>query len=571
MMPESSPKTLFIASDHGGYSLKEFLKENLTAGFATIDLGTASEASVDYPRFAHALADRVAADPDTRGILICGTGIGMSITANRHRNIRAALVHDNFTAQMAKEHNNANILVLGGRVLEPSVALELVKIWLNARFEGGRHQQRLDLIDKCSEQQGRNVAAPLSQVDPEISRLIMQETEREESKLIMIASENCVSQAVLDAQGSVLTNKYAEGYPGKRYYGGCQFVDQAEQLAIDRALALFGADHANVQPLSGSGANMAVYLSVLQPGDKILGMNLAHGGHLTHGATVSFSGQLYRSTFYGVDRKTERLDYDVIEDIALRERPRMIVAGASSYSRTLDFPRFRAIADKVGALLMVDIAHIAGLVVSEAHPSPVPYADFVTTTTHKTLRGPRGGMILCRREFAKKINQTIFPGIQGGPLMHIIAAKAVAFKEAMSEEFKNVQKQTVLNAAYLADRLQEKGLRIVSGGTDNHLFLIDLTNLPVNGKRAEEALDNAGITANKNGIPFDPRNPADPSGIRIGTPIASTRGMRETEMKIVADCIAAVLQNPEDETVSKQVRSTIRELCTQFPVYSHLL
>ena len=570
-MPENIPKTLFIASDHGGYPLKEFLKNNLPKPYKFHDLGTDSEASVDYPEFAHALADQIVANPNALGILICGTGIGMSITANRHRDIRAALVHNRFTAQMAKEHNNANIIVLGGRVLEPATALELVELWLKSEYEGDRHQRRLDLIERRNLNTTRNIAAPLSEVDPEISRLIIKETEREEAKLIMIASENCVSQAVLEAQGSVLTNKYAEGYPGKRYYGGCQFVDQAEQLAIDRACALFAADHANVQPLSGSSANMAVYLSVLQPGDTILGMNLAHGGHLTHGASVSFSGQLYRSAFYGVDQKTEKLDYDAIEEIALREQPRMIVAGASSYSRTLDFPRFREIADKVGALLMVDIAHIAGLVVAGAHPSPVPHADFVTTTTHKTLRGPRGGMILCRREYAAKIDKTIFPGLQGGPLMHTIAGKAVAFKEAMTQEFIEVQKQTVINAAFLADRLQEKGLRIVSGGTDNHLFLIDLTNLPVNGKGAEIALDNAGITANKNGIPFDPRNPADPSGIRIGTPIASTRGMREAEMKIVADCLEEVLNNPEDRAVSERVRLTIRKLCARFPVYSHLL
>ena len=570
-MPKNTPETLFIASDHGGYQLKEFLKSNLPKQYKLQDLGTASETSVNYPEFAHKLADQVAANPNTSGILICGTGIGMSITANRHRNIRAALVHDKFTAQMAKEHNNANIIALGGRVLEPSTALELVELWLTSEYSGGRHQQRLDLIERRNLNSNRNIAAPLSEVDPEISQLITHETEREESKLIMIASENCVSQAVLEAQGSVLTNKYAEGYPGKRYYGGCQFVDQAEQLAIDRALSLFKAEHANVQPLSGSSANMAVYLSVLQPGDTILGMNLAHGGHLTHGASVSFSGQLYRSVFYGVDQNSERLDYDAIEEIALRERPRMIVAGASSYSRTLDFPRFRAIADKVGAMLMVDIAHIAGLVVAGAHPSPVPYADFVTTTTHKTLRGPRGGMILCRQEHAAKIDKTIFPGLQGGPLMHTIAGKAVAFKEAMSEEFIEVQKQTVTNAAFLAKRLQEKGLRIVSGGTDNHLFLIDLTNLPVNGKGAEAALDNAGITTNKNGIPFDPRNPADPSGIRIGTPIASTRGMRETEMEIVANCLEEVLNNPEESAVITRVRSTIRELCTRFPVYNHLL
>ena len=570
-MPENTPKTLFIASDHGGYTLKKFLKSSLAKQYNLQDLGTDSETSVDYPEFAHALADQVAVTPNALGILICGTGIGMSISANRHQNIRAALVHNSFTAQMAKEHNNANVIVLGGRVLDPTLALELVELWLKTEYSGGRHQKRLDLIERRNLNSTRNIAAPLSQVDPEISQLIINETEREESKLIMIASENCVSQAVLEAQGSVLTNKYAEGYPGKRYYGGCQFVDQVEQLAIDRAKALFAADHANVQPLSGSGANMAVYFSALQPGDTILGMNLAHGGHLTHGASVSFSGQLYSSVFYGVDQKTEKLDYDAIEEIALREKPNMIVAGASSYSRTLDFPRFRAIADKVGALLMVDIAHIAGLVVAGAHPSPVPYADFVTTTTHKTLRGPRGGMILCRRKFAAKIDKTIFPGLQGGPLMHTIAGKAVAFKEAMTQEFKDVQKQTVINAAFLADRLQKKGLRIVSGGTDNHLFLIDLTNLPVNGKEAETALDNAGITANKNGIPFDPRTPNNPSGIRIGTPIASTRGMREAEMEIVADCLEEVLNNPEDCAVSERVRLTIRKLCAKFPVYSHLL
>ncbi|MCK5680089.1 ribose 5-phosphate isomerase B [bacterium] len=570
-MPENNSKTLFIASDHGGFALKEFIKEHLVQFTQIKDLGTHSEESVDYPDFAHLLANKVAAHPEASGILICGTGIGMSITANRHRDIRAALVHNKFTAQMAKEHNNANVIVLGGRVLEPTEALELVKTWLDCNYENGRHQRRLDLIENRNLNTGRDTSAPLSQVDPEISQLVAQETEREETKLIMIASENCVSQAVLEAHGSVLTNKYAEGYPGKRYYGGCQFVDQAEQLAIDRALTLFGADHANVQPLSGSSANMAVYLSALQPGDTILGMNLAHGGHLTHGASVSFSGQLYRSVFYGVDKECEKLDYDTIEEIALKERPKLIVAGASSYSRTLDFPRFREIADKVGALLMVDIAHIAGLVVAGAHPSPVPYADFVTTTTHKTLRGPRGGMILCRQEHAAKIDKTIFPGLQGGPLMHTIAAKAVAFKEAMSPEFSATQKQTVANAAFLAKQLQEKGFRIVSGGTDNHLFLIDLTDLPVKGKGAETALDAAGITINKNGIPFDPRTPTDPSGIRIGTPIVSTRGMREAEMEIVADCFDNVLNHPEDSAIIDQTRATVRALCAQFPIYTHLL
>lgn len=562
-------KTLYIASDHGGFALKEFIKENLDINLK--DLGTNSTDSVDYPNFAHLMASKISTQPDAAGILICGTGIGMSITANRHRDIRAALVHDKFTAQMAKAHNNANIIVLGGRVLTPETALELIKIWLEGEYENGRHQRRLDLIENRNLNSARDISASIDIVDPEIKNLIIQETEREETKLIMIASENCVSQAVLEAQGSVLTNKYAEGYPGKRYYGGCQFVDQVEQLAIDRAKALFGAEHVNVQPLSGSAANMAVYHSALQFGDTILGMNLAHGGHLTHGASVSFSGKLYRSIYYGVDKQTEKLNYDAIEELAIKEQPKMIVAGASAYSRTLDFPRFREIADKVGALFMVDIAHIAGLIVAGAHPSPVPYADFVTTTTHKTMRGPRGGMILCRQKHAANIDKAIFPGLQGGPLMQTIAGKAVAFNEALSPEFIATQKQTVINAAFLAKKLQEKGFRIVSGGTDNHLFLIDLTDLPVNGQGAETALDKAGITINKNGIPFDPRTPNDPSGIRIGTPIASTRGMREEEMEIVADCLDQVLKHPEDKSVIENTRTTVRDLCARFPVYKHLL
>ncbi len=570
-MPESSPTTLYIASDHGGFALKEELKTALAGRCRFLDLGTDSSDSVDYPVFAHRLAEKIADDESARGILVCGTGIGMSIAANRHRRVRAALVHNRFTAQMAKAHNNANVIVLGGRVLDVATAGELVETWLDTAYEGGRHQRRLDLIEQRNLNTTREIAAPLGVVDPEIDRLIRAETAREESKLIMIASENCVSQAVLEAQGSVLTNKYAEGYPGKRYYGGCEFVDQIEQLAIDRGRELFQAEHVNVQPLSGSSANMAVYQAVLKPGDTILGMNLAHGGHLTHGAAVSFSGRLYHSAYYGVDRESEQLDYDQIMKVALEVKPQIIVAGASSYSRTLDFARFREIADAVGAYLMVDIAHIAGLVVAGAHPSPVPHADFVTTTTHKTMRGPRGGMIICRARYGARIDKTIFPGLQGGPLMHTIAGKAVAFREARTPEFIRVQRQTVKNAAFLAGRLQEKGLRIVSGGTDNHLFLIDLTELDVNGVEAEVALDRAGITANKNGIPFDPRNPADPSGIRIGTPIASTRGMCETEMEIVGDCIDQILRDPRNETLISKTRETIRELCRRFPVYSHLL
>lgn len=492
---------LLIASDHGGYALKEQLKASLAGGYDITDLGTNSETSVDYPTYAYRLADMVASGQYPRGILICGTGIGMSIAANRNPLVRAALVTDQFTAQMASEHNNANVLVLGGRVTDADKAINLTRTWLTTSFAGGRHERRVRQLEKSPS------SPHLAAADPDIFQLIEDETRRQEEKLIMIASENYASQAVLEAQGSVLTNKYAEGYPFKRYYGGCQFVDQVEQLAIRRAKELFHAEHVNVQPLSGSSANMAVYLSVLEAGDKILGMSLAHGGHLTHGAPVSFSGKIFESVSYGVNRENHYLDYDEIEDIAIREQPKIIVAGASSYSRIIDFPRFRQIADRVGALLMVDMAHIAGLVAAGVHPSPVPVADFVTTTTHKTLRGPRGGMILCKQEYGARIDKAIFPGIQGGPLMHVIAAKAVSFRESMGEDFKKIQTQTVINARHLARELHNRDFNIISGGTDNHLFLIDLTSQPVKGKRAEEVLDEAGITANKNGIPFDQRSP----------------------------------------------------------------
>jgi glycine hydroxymethyltransferase len=557
--------TLLIASDHGGYALKEQLKTALGDEYELTDLGTDSEDSVDYPVYAYRLADMVARGQYPRGILICGTGIGMSIAANRNPLVRAALVTDQFTAQMASEHNNANILVLGGRVTDTDKAIEITRTWLTTPFAGGRHKRRVRQLGKIPP------SPHLAAADPDVFQLIDNETRRQEEKLIMIASENYASEAVLEAQGSVMTNKYAEGYPYKRYYGGCQFVDQVEQLAIERAKDLFQAEHVNVQPLSGSAANMAVYLSVLKPGDTILGMSLAHGGHLTHGAPVSFSGILFKSLSYGVNRATHYLDYDEIEDIALRERPKIIVAGASSYSREIDFPRFRRIADRAGAMLMVDMAHIAGLVAAGVHPSPVPYADFVTTTTHKTMRGPRGGMILCRQEYAARIDKAIFPGIQGGPLMHVIAAKAVSFREAMSEDFKEIQRRTVSNARCLARELQRRDFSIISGGTDNHLFLIDLTSQPVKGKRAEEILDEAGITANKNGIPFDQRPPTDPSGIRLGTPMISTRGMGEKEMKVIAGFIAAVLHDPDNAAKIREIREKVRELCNRFPIYRERL
>jgi glycine hydroxymethyltransferase len=406
----------------------------------------------------------------------------------------------------------------------------------------------------------------LAQADPAIYEAIQQEQERQRMKIELIASENYVSKAVLEAQGSVLTNKYAEGYPGKRYYGGCEYVDIAERLAIERALELFGAEHANVQPHSGAQANMAAYMAVIQPGDTLLGMSLAHGGHLTHGYKINFSGQLYHGLAYGVQEGSERIDYDALAAQTLQERPKLLVAGASAYPRIFDFPRLREIADSVGALLLVDMAHIAGLVATGFHPSPVPYADIVTTTTHKTLRGPRGGLILCKATHAKAIDKAVFPGVQGGPLMHVIAAKAVAFGEALRPEFKEYSGRIVANARALAGHLEQGGLRLVSGGTDNHLMLVDVTPLGLTGKQAESALDHVGITVNKNAIPFDKQPPAYASGIRIGTPAVTTRGFGLPEMEIVGRLIITVLKNHEDTAALERVSAEVRDLCGRFPV-----
>ncbi|UCE63925.1 MAG: serine hydroxymethyltransferase [Nitrospirota bacterium] len=407
----------------------------------------------------------------------------------------------------------------------------------------------------------------IQDTDPEVYAAICAEEERQREKLVLIASENYASPAVLAAQGCLMTNKYAEGYPGRRYYGGCQNVDIVENLAIARAKELFGCDHVNVQPHSGSTANMAAYLAVLKPGDVILGMSLAHGGHLTHGHKVNFSGMIFQSYSYGLDRDTEVLDYEAIHRQAEECRPRMIVVGASAYSRTIDFPRFQQIAQAVGAYLMVDIAHISGLVATGLHPTPIPNADFVTTTTHKTLRGPRSGLIMCRAEHAKAVDKILFPGLQGGPLMHIIAAKAVAFKEALAPEFKMYQQQILANARVLAQEFLRLGYRVVSGGTDTHLFLLNLTNKGLTGKEAEEALDAAGIVVNKNGVPFDEKPPMVTSGIRIGTPIVSTRGMGESEMRQIVSFIDRVLQRPQDTQLHQTVRQEVKALCEQFPIF----
>lgn len=410
----------------------------------------------------------------------------------------------------------------------------------------------------------------LEETDNQVHRAIQAEIARERNNLLMIASENYASESVIEAQANVMTNKYAEGYPGARYYGGCEYVDEVEILAVERAKRLFGAEYVNVQPHSGSQANMAVYLSVLKPGDLILGMDLSHGGHLTHGSPVSFSGMIYRSISYGLDQKSQRIDYNQVRDLAKAHKPKIIIAGASAYPRRIDFHHFSEIASETGTYLMADMAHIAGLVAVGLHPSPVGIADFITTTTHKTLRGPRGGLILSQEEHAERLNKAVFPGIQGGPLMHIIAAKAVAFGEALRTEFSGYQRQVVTNARVLAEELMGLGFNLVTGGTDNHLILIDLTRKGITGKEAERALGQAGIVVNKNSVPFDKRGPRITSGLRLGTPAMTTRGMKEDEMKIIAGFIRKVLENPGSDNILTEVREAVLDLCSGFPIYQHM-
>lgn len=407
----------------------------------------------------------------------------------------------------------------------------------------------------------------LREVDPEIYSVIRQEKQRETNKILMIASENYASRAVMEAQGSLFTNKYAEGYPGRRYYGGCEYADEVERLAQERCKKLFNAEHVNVQPHSGTQANMAVYFAFLQPGDTIMGMSLPHGGHLSHGSPVNFTGKLYKTVFYGVNKETGYIDMEEVRKLALEHKPKIIITGASAYPRIIDFKAFSEIAKEINAYLMADIAHIAGLIATGLHPSPVPYSDFVTTTTHKTLRGPRGGVVMCRSDYAKAIDKAVFPGIQGGPLVHVIAAKAVAFKEALSKDFKEYQKKVVENAKSLAEFLKKKGFKLVSDGTDNHLLLVDLTNFNITGKEAEEALDKAGITVNKNTIPFDTKPPTVTSGIRIGTPSVTTRGMGRSEMEEIAEIIEKVIKNISNEKVIKDMHKKVKSLCKKFPIY----
>jgi RpiB/LacA/LacB family sugar-phosphate isomerase len=555
-----------LAADHGGVDMKAALKDWLALhGYQFADFGAHSTEASDYPDFAFAVAREVAAGNFERGVLICKSGIGMSIAANRIVGVRAAMVSDEKWARLSREHNDANVLVLSGLEIDNEKAKAILEVWLNTPFEGGRHARRVEKMDKPPQVAASGNSA-LAQTDPDVFEAVQKEKRRQQENIELIASENFVSPAILEAAGSVLTNKYAEGYPGKRYYGGCECVDVAEQLAIDRAKQLFGAEHVNVQPHSGSQANMAVYFAMLQHGDPILTMELAHGGHLTHGSPRNFSGRFYKVTHYGVGKDTEQIDYDQLADLARQCRPKMITAGASAYPRIIDFKRMREIADAVGALLFVDMAHIAGLVAAGIHPSPVPHADFVTTTTHKTLRGPRAGLILCKAKYAKDIDSWVLPGIQGGPLMHIIAAKAVCFAEAMKPGFKDYQRQIVKNAQALAGALASRGFRIVSGGTDNHLMLVDLRPKKITGKIAQEALDKAGITVNKNLIPFDPEKPLVTSGIRLGTPAVTTRGMKEPEMEQIADLITELLEKPDDAGLQARVKENVRALTAKFPL-----
>ena len=554
---------IVIGADHKGVDLKEAAVEMLKDwGLQVEDVGTMSRESCDYSDYANEVCKRVVDGRADRGILICFSGLGMSIAANRWKGVRAALVRTPQIAALSRQHNDSNVMCLASAFITPEDLDDILHAWLMAEFEGGRHVQRLL---KAS-------GSPLTVSDPELAGYIEEERRRQNNNIELIASENFASLAVMEAQGSVLTNKYAEGYPGKRWYGGCEVVDKVEQLAIDRAKALFGCEHVNVQAHSGSQANMSVYQACLQPGDTILTMDLAHGGHLSHGFFANFSGKTYKVEHYGVSPETECIDYDALETKAKEVKPQLILAGASAYSRTIDFARIRKICDEVGAIMFVDMAHIAGLVAAGVHPSPVPYADFVSTTTHKSLRGPRGGMVMCKEKWAKKLNSATFPGLQGGPLMHVIAAKAACLGEALKPEFREYAQQIVKNAKAMAEKLAELGFRIVAGGTDNHCFLVDLSVKSINGAEAQVALDRVGITVNKNAIPFDKGSTSTPSGIRIGTPAVTTRGMKEDDVRRVAEFIGRCLgilaaqKVHEDPAAYDELRAEVSAFNSNFPM-----
>jgi glycine hydroxymethyltransferase len=546
-----------LGADHGGVEIKRaIIKALQEAGHEVVDYGTNDEQSVDYPDYAKLVSENVATGKADFGVLVCKTGIGMSIAANRMPGVRAARLCTTDDAKITRSHNDSNVACLGASDVSPEEAVVITEVFLAGEFAGGRHVQR---VAKAS-------GSRLEVSDPEVFAAVEAEGKRQQNHIELIASENFVSGAILEAQGSLLTNKYAEGYPGRRWYGGCENVDVVEQLAIDRAKELFGAEHVNVQPHSGSQANAAVYFAFLKPGDKILTMDLAHGGHLTHGHKANFSGKFYEVTHYGVSEDDERIDYDQLERVAREVKPKLITCGASAYSRVVDYERMGKIAREVGAFLFVDMAHIAGLVAAGVHPSPVPHADFVTTTTHKSLRGPRGGLILCGEKYAKKINSMVFPGVQGGPLMHVIAAKAVCLGEALRPDFKGYQEQIVKNAQALAARLGEHGYRIVSGGTDNHSMLVDMRPAGLDGTAADAALDAAGITVNKNAIPFDTGTPMKPSGIRLGTPAVTTRGMEEEDLVKVADLMHEAIQHRDDAGKLKEIRARVFAFNQAFPL-----
>ena len=554
-----------IGSDHGGVDLKSLLVKELSSIATVLDKGPETKESCDYPDFAAAVSKDVASAAVDFGILICRSGIGMSMAANRFQNVRAALCATTEAATLARQHNGANVLCIGADTVSPQYAIEIAKTFIATPVDmDERHAKRRAKIERA---QRLSDCSGLMYDDPEVFAAIEAQTKQEDAEINLIASENTSSRACREAAGSVLMNKYAEGYPGKRWYSGCLPVDAAEELARKRACELFGAEHANVQPHCGSAANMAVYFATINPGDTIMSMSLDQGGHLSHGSPVNFSGKIYNIVPYTVNKETEMLDYDEMERMALEVKPKILLTGASAYPRTIDFERIRAICDKAGSIMMVDMAHIAGLIAGGAHPSPVPYADFVTTTTHKTLGGPRGGMVLCKEKWAKALDSAVFPGMQGGPLENIIAAKAVVFREWMSEAKKGYAQQVVKNCKVMCKTVQDRGYRIVSGGTDNHLFLVDVkTSKGITGKEAAAALDEAGIIVNKNTIPYDTESPFKTSGIRVGTASATTRGMHEAEMIKIGTWIADVLDNIGDAEVKARVRRDAANLVKYFPV-----
>lgn len=607
------PMKIALGCDHAGFELEKhlvnFLKDE---GHQVEDFGTLSMESVDYPDFGLRVAIAVSEGKYTRGILVCHSGIGMSIAANKVRGVKAALCRDRESGRLSRLHNDSNLLVLGAGFTARNEAEEIVRIWLATSFEGGRHARRMakildfeekackgivpsfltagsghDVSDRSdsggldsgfeayNEREPTSAAqkrdfwshhgVTIKRIDPDAYRLLQLEAKRHAETLDLVASESIVDTSILEATGSILTLKYAEGYPGDRLYPGCDVMDEVEALAIERAKLLFGAEHVNVQPYSGTQSNMAAYFAVLKPGDKIVSMSSDHGGHSTHGGSSSFSGALYRSFRYGVKKDTELIDYDEVENLVSRERPRLIIAGGSAYSRLIDFARFRSIADKYGALVMVDMAHLAGLVAAGIHPSPVPFADTVTSTTHKTLKGPRGGLLLARRELAQAIDRAVFPVMQGGPLMHVILAKAICFKLALSTQFRQFQLQVVRNSKALAEEMKRLGYRIVSDGTDNHLSVVDTSASGIDGSAAWKQLERSGILVNKCAVPFQAADTF--GGIRVGTLSVTSRGMRETDMPQIAGLIHLGLRKDSCGESIETVASAVRELCARFRVY----